>query len=132
MLPTLLTVVSYKYTAALLLCSSKETFFASLSNASEQLGLIIQGVSLHTPYVQNWKQSFMSISNNKRRLISFLLIFLQYSGLISYFAERAKNTVKAMDPTNELEYLRVTSKRHEILVAPDNDFVLIVMQNPGE
>ena len=56
----------------------------------------------------------------------------QYSGLISYFAERAKATVKAMDPTNELEYLRVTSKRHEILVAPDNDFVLIVMQNPGE
>jgi dynein light chain roadblock-type len=55
---------------------------------------------------------------------------LQYSGLISYFAERAKIMVQAMDPTNELKYLRVTSKRHEILVAPDNDFVLIVMQNP--
>ncbi len=57
---------------------------------------------------------------------------LQYSGLISYFAERAKAMVLAMDPTNELLYLRVTSKRHEILVAPDNDFVLIVMQNPAE
>ena len=35
-----------------------------------------------------------------------------------------------MDPTNEMYYLRVTSKKHEILVAPDNDFVLIVLQNP--
>lgn len=56
----------------------------------------------------------------------------QYSGLISYFAERAKTIVKAMDPTNELMYLRVTSKKHEILVAPDTDFVLIVMQNPPD
>eukprot|EP00093_Oithona_nana_P000361 00361.XXX_1687_1025_1 [CDS] Oithona nana genome sequencing. len=55
----------------------------------------------------------------------------QYSGLISYFAERAKATVQSMDPTNELLYLRVTSRRHEILVAPDDDFVLIVMQNPS-
>merc|ERR1711976_447704 len=46
----------------------------------------------------------------------------QYSGLISYFAERAKAMVQSMDPTNELLYLRVPSRRHEILVAPDNDF----------
>ena len=61
-----------------------------------------------------------------------MVFFLQYSGLISYFAERAKAMVMSMDPTNELLYLRVTSRRHEILVAPDNDFVLIVMQNPAE
>ena len=62
----------------------------------------------------------------------FTFVSFQYSGLISYFAERAKAMVQSMDPTNELLYLRVTSRRHEILVAPDNDFVLIVMQNPAE
>ena len=67
----------------------------------------------------------------KRFICLIFLLFLQYSGLISYFAERAKATVQSMDPTNELLYLRVTSRRHEILVAPDDDFVLIVMQNPS-
>jgi dynein light chain roadblock-type len=34
-----------------------------------------------------------------------------------------------MDPTNELSYLRVCSKKYEILVAPDVDYILIVIQN---
>ena len=33
-----------------------------------------------------------------------------------------------MDPTNELNYLRVCSQKYEILVAPDNEFILIVVQ----
>ena len=73
----------------------------------------------------------MIAPGNKMPTVCFLFLF-QYSGLISYFAERAKAMVQSMDPTNELLYLRVTSRRHEILVAPDNDFVLIVMQNPAE
>ena len=64
--------------------------------------------------------------------MSLVYCIFQYSGLISYFAERAKAMVMSMDPTNELLYLRVTSRRHEILVAPDDDFVLIVMQNPTD
>ncbi len=34
-----------------------------------------------------------------------------------------------MDPTNELDYLRVSGKKHEIMVAPDSDYILIVIQN---
>ena len=41
--------------------------------------------------------------------------FFQYSGLISYFADRAKAMVQSMDPTNELLYLRVTSRYIELL-----------------
>jgi dynein light chain roadblock-type len=37
-----------------------------------------------------------------------------------------------MDPTNELGYLRVCSKKYEILVAPDADYILIVIQNQIE
>ena len=56
---------------------------------------------------------------------------LQYSTQISTFSEKAKAIILSMDPTNELYYLRVTSRKHEILVAPDNDFVLIVLQSPS-
>ena len=46
-------------------------------------------------------------------------------------------TVRAMDPANELDYLRVSSKHNEILIAPDENFTLVVMQahtllNPPE
>ena len=54
----------------------------------------------------------------------------QYSGILSHLAERAIYAVKAMDPTNELQYLRMTTKKQEILVAPDDDFKLIVIQKP--
>ena len=40
-------------------------------------------------------------------------------------------TVKAMDPANELDFLRVSSKNNEILIAPDENFTLVVMQQHG-
>ena len=45
------------------------------------------------------------------------------------FTQRAMQTVRAMDPANELDYLRVSSKQNEILIAPDDNFTLVVMQN---
>ena len=53
---------------------------------------------------------------------------LQYSGLLSRFTQKAIQTVRAMDPANELNFLRVSSKNNEILIAPDENFTLVVMQ----
>jgi dynein light chain roadblock-type len=52
--------------------------------------------------------------------------------LISQLSERAKSIVRDLDPANELTYLRIKSRKHEILVAPEDDFILIVVQNPPE
>lgn len=57
---------------------------------------------------------------------------VQYSVLISQLSERAKSIVRDLDPANELTYLRIKSRKHEILVAPEDDFILIVVQNPPE
>ena len=56
----------------------------------------------------------------------------QYSVLISSLAKRAKSIVRDLDPTNELTYLRVKSRKHEVLIAPDEDYILIVVQNPPD
>lgn len=32
---------------------------------------------------------------------------------------------------NDLTFLRIRSKKHEIMVAPDKDYLLIVIQNPN-
>ena len=63
--------------------------------------------------------------------LTFMLTF-QYSVLISQLSERAKSIVRDLDPANELTYLRIKSRKHEILVAPEEDFILIVVQNPPE
>ena len=63
---------------------------------------------------------------------SFSNVSFQYSVLVSQLSERAKSIVRDLDPANELTYLRIRSKKHEVLVAPEEDFILIVVQNPPE
>ncbi|KNC32335.1 hypothetical protein FF38_12466 [Lucilia cuprina] len=57
---------------------------------------------------------------------------VQYSGLMSQLADKARSVVRDLDPSNDLTFLRVRSKKHEIMVAPDKDFILIVIQNPTD
>ncbi|XP_037951473.1 dynein light chain roadblock-type 2 [Teleopsis dalmanni] len=57
---------------------------------------------------------------------------VQYAGLISLLAEKARGVVRDLDPSNDLTFLRLRSKKHEIMVAPDKDFILIVIQNPTD
>lgn len=44
---------------------------------------------------------------------------------------RARSAVRTLDPQNDLTFLRIRSKKHEILVAPEKDFHLVVVQNPN-
>ena len=43
----------------------------------------------------------------------------------------ANNVVRNLDETDELAFLRIRSKKHEIMVAPDKEYILIVIQNPN-
>jgi dynein light chain roadblock-type len=55
---------------------------------------------------------------------------VQYSGLISQLSDKARSVIRDLDPSNDLTFLRIRSKKHEIMVAPDKEFILIVVQNP--
>uniref|UniRef100_A0A674NVW2 Dynein light chain roadblock n=1 Tax=Takifugu rubripes TaxID=31033 RepID=A0A674NVW2_TAKRU len=57
---------------------------------------------------------------------------VQYAGLLTQLTQKARGTIRDIDPQNDLTFLRIRSKKHEILVAPENDFLLIVIQNPCE
>ena len=41
---------------------------------------------------------------------------VQYAGLIHELAIKARSTVRDIDPTNDLTFLRIRSKKHEIMV----------------
>jgi len=55
----------------------------------------------------------------------------QYAGLFVQLIVKARSVVRSVDTTNDLLFLRVRTKKHEVLVAPDKEYVLLVIQNPG-
>ncbi|XP_068722350.1 uncharacterized protein [Montipora capricornis] len=56
---------------------------------------------------------------------------VQYAGLIHSLTSKARSTVRDIDPQNDLTFLRVRSKKHEIMIAPDKEYLMIVIQNPS-
>ncbi|XP_004933066.1 dynein light chain roadblock-type 2 [Bombyx mandarina] len=59
-------------------------------------------------------------------------ISVQYAGLLTALVDKAKTVVRDLDPSNDLTFLRIRSKKSEVMVAPDKEFILIVVQNPVE
>ncbi|KAL3895136.1 MAG: hypothetical protein SGCHY_004880 [Lobulomycetales sp.] len=57
---------------------------------------------------------------------------VQHAALITQLTAKAKSVVRDLDPQNDLTFLRIRSKKHEIMVAPDKDYILIVLQNPNK
>ena len=76
---------------------------------------------------------------------------VQYAGHIQQLNAKARTTVRDLDPTNDLTFLRVRTSKHEIMVAPgkllhwgnvlrhslsliltDKDYLLIVVQDPSQ
>nr|CAB61260.1 putative bithoraxoid-like protein [Spermatozopsis similis] len=55
----------------------------------------------------------------------------EYTELIPALSMLAKNLVRDVDPQNDLDFLRVRSLKHEIMVAPKEEFLLIVIQDPA-
>ncbi|KAL9883081.1 dynein light chain roadblock-type 2-like [Glossina fuscipes fuscipes] len=57
---------------------------------------------------------------------------VQYADLMSQLTDKARSVVRDLDPSNDLTFLRVRSKKHEIMMAPNRDFILVVIQNPTD
>ncbi|CAF1294400.1 unnamed protein product, partial [Didymodactylos carnosus] len=55
---------------------------------------------------------------------------LHYASLISQLTVQAKRLIRELDPNQELEQLRLRSLKHEIIVAPESKYIMIVIQTP--
>ncbi|ORX96249.1 dynein light chain roadblock-type 1, isoform CRA_b, partial [Basidiobolus meristosporus CBS 931.73] len=56
----------------------------------------------------------------------------QYSTLFTNLVNMAKSTVHEIDPQNEVTFLRVRTKKHEVMIAPNPDYYFITIFNPQE
>ena len=48
--------------------------------------------------------------------------------LIPKLVHNARSTVRDLDSDNELKFIRLKTAKNEILIAPDHEFILIVVQ----
>ncbi|GBF97800.1 dynein light chain roadblock-type 2 [Raphidocelis subcapitata] len=57
-----------------------------------------------------------------------------YAALVSGFTVKARRAVRQLDADNELRFLRIRSRKHEIMVAPEferGEYALVVVQDPA-
>lgn len=55
-----------------------------------------------------------------------------YAVNFQHLTTMARSCVRDLDPLNDLKFLRVRSRKYEIMVAPSGDYTLIVIQNPNQ
>lgn len=53
---------------------------------------------------------------------------LTYATNFAPFIEKVRSAVRDLDPTDDLKYLRIKTKKNEILIAPEKEFLAIVVQ----
>ncbi len=56
----------------------------------------------------------------------------RYAAMVTALSEKARHCIRDLDPTNDLAFLRIRSKKSEIMVAPERDFTLIVIQKVSD
>jgi len=56
---------------------------------------------------------------------------IEYGSLITQFTAKAQSTIKVLHPDDDVQFIRIRSKKHEIMIAPEKDYSLIVLQNPS-
>lgn len=48
---------------------------------------------------------------------------------LQQLCDKSKNVINELDPSNALTFLRLRTKKNEIMVAPDRDYLLAVIQS---
>ena len=52
---------------------------------------------------------------------------IEYGSLISQFTSKAQLTIESLHPDEEISFIRIRSRKHEIMIAPEKEFSLIVL-----
>ncbi|KAH8410298.1 hypothetical protein KR009_010781 [Drosophila setifemur] len=56
---------------------------------------------------------------------------VQYAAVVNTLAIKAAKMVTNLDANNELLNIRLRTKVHEVIVLPSENYIIIVVQNPG-
>merc|ERR1712168_542428 len=54
---------------------------------------------------------------------------VQYAQLIIQLTKKSRSVVRDLDPQGNLRFLRLQSNKHEIMIAPEKDYLLVVIRD---
>lgn len=54
---------------------------------------------------------------------------LHYAGLFGQVIDKANFAIESLDPENELDFLRIRTRKHEVIITPDDYLVFVVLQS---
>ncbi|XP_004349865.1 hypothetical protein CAOG_01345 [Capsaspora owczarzaki ATCC 30864] len=54
-----------------------------------------------------------------------------YASKVAPLVQTSRAALQDLDAQNDLTFLRLWSKKHEIIIAPDRDFLLVTVQDPS-
>lgn len=57
---------------------------------------------------------------------------IQFAANVHDVNRKARSCIKELDPSNDLCLFRMRSNKHEIMVAPDKEYTMVVVQNPSD
>ena len=55
---------------------------------------------------------------------------VSYAGLMHQLCAKAWSCIRDIDPQNDLTFCRIRTRKYEIMLAPDKEYILIVIQQP--
>lgn len=55
-----------------------------------------------------------------------------YASMMHELVATARRLFMDADPNNDLTFMRMRTRKHEIMVAPDKQYVLVVVHHPQE
>lgn len=55
---------------------------------------------------------------------------LQYAGLFGQLIDKTRSAIQSLDADDEMTFIRIRSRKHEVIVTPDEHAIFLVMQNP--
>lgn len=53
----------------------------------------------------------------------------RHTALLQQLCEKSKGVIRELDGSNDLTFLRLRTKKNEIMIAPDKDYLLAVIEN---
>ncbi len=55
---------------------------------------------------------------------------LRYIGLYGQVIDKARFMLTQLDSNDEITFMRIRSKNHEVIITPDDKCIFLVIQNP--
>ncbi len=55
-----------------------------------------------------------------------------YANAVHEIVSKARSVFLEQDPSNDLTFIRMRLRKHEIMVAPDKQYLLVVIHHPQE